>query len=161
MSRRCTVNGESCGFHAALLLVVCAPAEHYRFRHFGPEEGLATAVTGLLQDRTGFLWIATSNGLFRYDGARFQRYGTEDGLPSAQIRNLHESADGTLWVTTGRGLARLRKKSFEPIPILALNGTPDLRAIGSTAGGKLYVGYSAGLLAGEIGLRMPTRIWNA
>ena len=136
---------------SALLLVVCAPAEHYRFRHFGPEEGLATAVTGLLQDRTGFLWIATSNGLFRYDGARFQRYGTEDGLPSVQIRNLHESAEGTLWVTTGRGLARLRNKIFEPVPLAILAGNPDLRAIGSTAGGKLYLGYNGGLLAGEIG----------
>lgn len=137
-------------FTSALLLAVCSPAEHYRFRHFGPEEGLGTAVTALWQDRTGFLWIGTSNGLFRYDGARFQRYGMEDGLPSVQIRNLHESADGTLWVITGRGLARLRHRRFELIPVAALNGSADLAAVAST-GGKLYVGHSNGLLAGQVG----------
>ena len=135
----------------AILLTGNAAAEHYRFRHYGPEDGIGTAITGLLQDRTGFLWIGSSNGLFRYDGARFQRYGVEDGLPSVSIRGLHESAGGTLWVTTGRGLARLHQNVFQPIPTGTAKTNPDLRAIDSTAGGKLYIGYSGGLLAGAIG----------
>lgn len=75
-------------------LASTAAAQHYHFRHFGPEEGLSTAITGLLQDRAGFIWVGSSNGLFRYDGSRFQRYAVEDGLPSVSIRALHESADG-------------------------------------------------------------------
>ena len=42
-------------------------AQRYSFKHYGPEEGLKTAVNRLLQDRDGFLWVGTSNGLFRYD----------------------------------------------------------------------------------------------
>src|ERR1039458_2472546 len=41
--------------------------ERYRFRHFGPNDGLNTAVSRLVQNRAGFLWVATGNGLFRYD----------------------------------------------------------------------------------------------
>jgi signal transduction histidine kinase/ligand-binding sensor domain-containing protein/CheY-like chemotaxis protein len=135
----------------AILLATRLPAEHYRFRHYGPEDGLSTAITGLLQDRTGFLWIGSSNGLFRYDGARFQRYGVEDGLPSVSIRGLHESANGVLWVTTGRGLARLRHNVFESIPTGTAKSNPDLRSIDSTADGTLYIGYNGGLLAAAIG----------
>src|ERR1039458_5526291 len=56
--------------------------ERYRFRHFGPNDGLNTAVSRLVQNRAGFLWVATGNGLFRYDGARVQRFGVEQRLPS-------------------------------------------------------------------------------
>ncbi len=127
-----------------------AAAQHYHFRHFGPEEGLSTAITGLLQDRAGFIWVGSSNGLFRYDGSRFQRYAVEDGLPSVSIRALHESADGTLWVLTGRGLARLRHNVFEPIPTGIVKGNPDLRSIDSGRDGTLYIGYRGGLLSGAI-----------
>ena len=54
-----------------------ASAARYRFRHFGPNDGLNPAVSHLAQDRAGFLRVATGNGLFRYDGARFQRFGVQ------------------------------------------------------------------------------------
>ena len=131
-------------------LAVSATAEHYRFRHYGPEEGLSTAITGLLQDRTGFLWVGTSNGLFRFDGAHFQRFGLEDGLPSVSIRTLTESADGTLWVATGRGLARRRHNGFELVSTGTGQRTPDLRSLESSADGKLYLGFGSGLLEGTM-----------
>jgi len=127
-----------------------ATAEHYRFRHYGPEEGLNTAISRLLQDRTGFLWVGSGNGLFRYDGARFQRFGTEDGLPSASIRALLESPDGTLWVVTGRGLARRKGNSFEIVDTGVGQEASDFHALDSTADGTLYLGYDRGLLVGAI-----------
>ena len=132
-----------------LLLVEAASAQHYRFRHYGPEEGLSTAVSRLLQDRTGFLWVGTGNGLFRYDGARFQHFGTDDGLPSTSIRNLHETPDGTLWVVTGRGVARFRHHSFETVPIQGRRDWVDLHAIASSPDGLLYLGSDRGLLVGK------------
>src|SRR5438552_18984668 len=89
-----------------LLTLVCfgaADVERYRFRHFGPDDGLNTAVNRILQDRSGFLWVGTGNGLFRYDGAGFRRFGVEEGLPSSSIRAMAESPDGALWVLTARG----------------------------------------------------------
>ena len=134
-----------------LLLAQAAWAQHYRFRHYGPEEGLSTAVSRLLQDRTGFLWVGTGNGLFRYDGARFQRFGTGDGLPSTSIRGLHETADGTLWVVTGRGVARFRHHSFEAVPIQGRTEWVDLHAIASSPDGLVYLGSDRGLLVGNTG----------
>ena len=102
-------------FVALLLLARVALAEHFRFRTYGPDEGLSTAMSQLLQDRTGFVWVGTENGLLRYDGARFQRFGVEDGLPSSSIRCLREAPNGTLWVITTKGLARRRGTSFETL----------------------------------------------
>jgi ligand-binding sensor domain-containing protein/DNA-binding response OmpR family regulator/nitrogen-specific signal transduction histidine kinase len=46
------------------------------------ENGLpANNVLGLLEDKRGFLWVSTSNGLSRFDGKVFTNYTVEDGLP--------------------------------------------------------------------------------
>jgi signal transduction histidine kinase/ligand-binding sensor domain-containing protein/ActR/RegA family two-component response regulator len=133
---------------AAMVLVAgTATAEHYRFRNYGPDEGLNTAVSRLLQDRTGFLWVGTGDGLFRYDGARFQRFGTDDGLPSASIRSLLETADGTLWVVTGRGIGRRRGNSFEIVDNGLGNDATDFHALDAAPDGTLYLGYDRGLLS--------------
>src|SRR5580658_6539629 len=93
-------------------------AQRYNFKFYGEEEGLQNlAVQVVLQDRTGFLWVGTQNGLFRYDGSRFTAFGRADGLPAGRIDSLHESADGTLWVGTDYGLARRRGDRFEPVPL--------------------------------------------
>jgi len=133
---------------AALLAAGAVSAERYRFRNYGADEGLNTAVTRLLQDRTGFLWVGTGDGLFRYDGARFQRYGKAEGLPSASIRCLNQSPDGTLWVLTGRGLSRLRGSRFEIVDTGASKDNADYHAIDSTRDGTVYLGFDRGLLAG-------------
>jgi signal transduction histidine kinase/ligand-binding sensor domain-containing protein/CheY-like chemotaxis protein len=133
-----------------LLLVsaFAAAAQHYSFRNHGPDEGLNTTVTQFLQDRTGFLWVATGNGLFRYDGARFERFGPESGLPSASIRHLHEAADGVLWAATSRGLARVRHGTFEAVDI----GVPieefGVYSVATDSGGTVYVGLEHGMLVG-------------
>jgi signal transduction histidine kinase/ActR/RegA family two-component response regulator/streptogramin lyase len=130
---------------ALLLLAGCAMAEHYRFRHYGLEEGLNTAVSGLLQDHTGYIWVGTGHGLFRYDGTRFQGFGTEDGLPSTSIRMLQETPDGVLWVATGRGLARFRNAAFEKIPLDPHKVGSDLHAIAAAGDGRLFVASERGV----------------
>src|SRR5579862_8221126 len=82
-------------------------AQRYSFKFYGEEEGLQNlAVQVVLQDRAGFLWAGTQNGLYRYDGNRFVRFGIAEGLAGARIESLHESIDATLWVGTRTGLAR-------------------------------------------------------
>jgi len=139
---------------AVLLFAAGAAAERYRFRNYGGDEGLNTAVSAILQDRVGFLWIGTGNGLYRYDGARFQRFGTESGLPSTSIRGLHESSDGALWVVTGRGVARLRHGAFETLDLGIGADRVNLKAIGS-GDGKIYLGTDQGLLGGTLGTGDP------
>ena len=79
----------------------------FAFRTYAEEDGLGNlTIECLLQDRTGFLWVGTQDGLFRFDGSRFVRFGREEGLPSTRINCLHETADGTLYAGTRSGLAR-------------------------------------------------------
>lgn len=60
------------------------------------------------------LWIGTSDGLVLWRDGRAVRLGTQQGLPSAQIRGLAATADGTLWVRTESGLASSRDgQSFQ------------------------------------------------
>jgi signal transduction histidine kinase/ligand-binding sensor domain-containing protein/ActR/RegA family two-component response regulator len=126
-------------------LVGVAAAERYRFQTFGPEEGLSAAVGRVLQDRTGFLWVSTSDGLFRYDGSRFRRFGVEDGLPSPQILHLAEADDGTLWVLTGRGLARWRSSGFEPVAVPPESDGVEWSAM-AVSGHTMYIGTNRGLM---------------
>src|SRR5580692_5736204 len=91
-------------------------AQRYNFKFYGEEEGLKNlAVQAVLQDRAGFLWVGTQDGLYRYDGNHFTAFTTRDGLPGTRIEALHESADGSLWVSTDRGLARRAHERFESV----------------------------------------------
>ena len=64
-------------------------------------------VEEIYQDRAGYLWIATWEGLNRFDGRRFERYGPEHGLPPRVLNAIGEDPGGTLWIgTNGSGLAR-------------------------------------------------------
>lgn len=71
-------------------------------------EGLSqSAVSSLVEDKNGFLWIGTLNGLNRFDGQNFKQYFSDEsgnGLPSSFIRSLALTPDGNLLVGTDKGL---------------------------------------------------------
>lgn len=70
-------------------LLGAEPQGRFLFKTYGIEEGLMEPALGTrVQDRAGFLWIASENGLLRYDGATFRRWGTSAGLPSSFIHAL-------------------------------------------------------------------------
>jgi len=118
--------------------------QRYSFKRYDQSSGLPNQnVRTLLQDRAGFLWIGTDNGLYRYDGRRYRTFSIVDGLPGARVDALHQTNDGTIWVATSAGLARLRGERFE-----ALNIAPgrSVYALASDGLGRLYVGTGKGLL---------------
>lgn len=83
-----------------------------RFRSWSTEDGLSqVSAIDLLPDREGFLWIATQDGLNRFDGHRFQIWRHDGGDPQTLSDNyvlaLTQSADGAIWAGTQNGLNRL------------------------------------------------------
>jgi diguanylate cyclase (GGDEF)-like protein len=115
------------------------------FRTFGEEEGGAQAVAEvLMQDRAGFLWAGTADGLYRYDGRQLAHFGVPDGLPSARVTALHETPDGRLYVGTTAGLARLDGVAFRPLGPAAGLPASTVTAIAS-GGGSLFIGTAKGL----------------
>ncbi len=67
----------------------------------------------LIQDRDGFLWLATSGGLIRYDGYDVKVYKkSPNSVSSDNIDSLHEDEDGILWIcTVGGGLNKFDKET--------------------------------------------------
>jgi diguanylate cyclase (GGDEF)-like protein len=61
-------------------------------------------VNAIAQDRFGYLWVGTENGLYRYDGREFRQFGAPDGLHSHTIQSLYASPDGTLFVGSTNGI---------------------------------------------------------
>ncbi|MDJ0841400.1 MAG: two-component regulator propeller domain-containing protein [Acidobacteriota bacterium] len=91
--------------------------ERLRFETLGLNQGLSqTYVFDILQDRHGFMWFATQDGLNRYDGYEFKVYNQEpftpDSLSDNQVSELFESSRGVLWITTSdRVLHRFERKT--------------------------------------------------
>ena len=127
-----------------------APAQRYNFRIYGDAEGLTDPnVNSMLQDHAGFLWVATNNGLFQFDGHRFRRYGVESGLPSSEAWTLLETSDGTLWVVTRGGVVRRVRDRFEGVSIGSNRlpfGMNDLAEDKTSAGHGVFLTTKEGLL---------------
>ena len=93
---------------------VAAPDADRRleFDHLLPEHGLSTATLySLLQDRRGFLWIGTEDGLNRFDGHRFETFHHDPNDPGTLASNdvsfILEDREGAFWLATwGGGLDR-------------------------------------------------------
>lgn len=89
------------------------PPAATRFEHLALEDGLSqNAVLDLLQDRQGFLWVATQDGLNRYDGYGFAVFKNDPENPSTlsfnSVLTLLEDRTGHIWIGTwGGGLNRL------------------------------------------------------
>jgi len=94
-----------------------ASAQHFTFRHYGQDEGLRNLdVFKVIQEEAGILWIATENGLFRYDGSEFHRFGAQDGIQETLILSLFQDASGRIWITTNDHIYFLSGNRFEAIP---------------------------------------------
>ncbi|QKG53635.1 two-component regulator propeller domain-containing protein [Hymenobacter sp. BRD67] len=79
----------------------------------------------LLQDRQGYLWLGTAEGLVRYDGSRFVTLTTRDGLAENFVTGLWEDpASGALWVLHHEGSrsVRLAGDAFRAAPTTTRGG---------------------------------------
>ncbi|OLY92322.1 Signal transduction histidine kinase [Cnuella takakiae] len=105
------------------LPVVCfAGSPQPYFRHYGVEQGLSNnRVRCTLQDRFGFLWVGTADGLNRFDGYQFRIFRNSPGdggsLGDNYINSLVPAPDGALLVATNTGLYRFdyATEKFRPL----------------------------------------------
>jgi ligand-binding sensor domain-containing protein/anti-sigma regulatory factor (Ser/Thr protein kinase) len=98
-------------------------SSQYIFRHIDQQDGLLhNMVSSMVQDKHGFMWIATANGIQRFDGFRFVDY--EDKLKkfsySPIVRNIYADNKNNIWIAgsqlacinaiTGRGVVYSEKE---------------------------------------------------
>jgi ligand-binding sensor domain-containing protein len=76
------------------------------------QKGLsANTVYCVMQDKYGYLWFGTWDGLNKFDGYSFTTYNRKNGLSSETINSLLETDDGNLWIGTDEGLNYLNRKT--------------------------------------------------
>ena len=56
-----------------------------------------------LQDKKGYIWVATDAGVSRFDGTMFENFSVDDGLPDNQILQLKEDSKGRIWFLSLNG----------------------------------------------------------
>ncbi len=83
--------------------------EHYYFKNLSVQNGLSqNTVNTILQDKQGFMWFGTKDGLNRYDGLSFRKFKHDDrsqrSIGNNFITALYEDEKGNIWVGTDVGL---------------------------------------------------------
>ena len=128
-----------------------------RFEHIGVEDGLSqSTVTAILQDRRGFLWFGTEDGLNRYDGYTFTVFKPDPDDPNSisdrWIHALYEGRDGSIWIGTrlgglnhfdpvSGGFTHYQHNPADPSTI----SSNKINAIYEDSNGILWVGTESGL----------------
>ncbi|MDW7693619.1 two-component regulator propeller domain-containing protein [Flammeovirgaceae bacterium SG7u.111] len=87
---------------------VFSQTEQVKFEHFSIDNGISqSTIRSLMQDKNGFVWVATQDGLNKYDGYQFTNYYFDPNISGTLSNNfvmdLLEDCDGGIWVGTRRG----------------------------------------------------------
>jgi diguanylate cyclase (GGDEF)-like protein len=129
-----------------LLLSAGVRAQEYSLRAFGNAEGLNNlAVRQVYQDRLGFIWVSTENGIFRYDGERFEAFGVTEGIPPTSGAAFGEAPDGSLLTGGTFGLYHLVGNRFEKIAA-TFETVSWAQGIQSDGKGHTFIGTDSGLV---------------
>jgi len=123
-----------------------------------PESLSSNYVNTIMEDDTGYLWIATDNGLNRYDryNNKFRVYMHEpddtNTIPDNLIRTVFRDKKGTIWAGTGKGLARYNPRDDTFTNFIHL-GSPETEGVEITVNTiyeynnkYLYLGTNSGLI---------------
>jgi LytS/YehU family sensor histidine kinase/ligand-binding sensor domain-containing protein len=130
-----------------LLLIQCAPAvqaqSRYHFSTLTMDQGLSSDyVWSMCQDKYGFMWIGTVNGVNRYDGHGIRKYFHDPkdsfSLPGNAVFWIHRDETGDLWFACGiygvvkynyakdrfekfEGYEKMKKQTGLPAPVWRIN----------------------------------------
>ena len=146
------------GILLTYILVSNAVQADAHFRHITTADGISSdRVFSVIQDKAGYIWLGTENGLDRYDGYHVITYKHDAADPASlsanQVRGLYEDKSGRLWVGSyGGGLDLYDPKTGafkhyrhteENIGSISSN---NIWSLGGTPDGKIIIGtFDAGI----------------
>ncbi len=131
-------------------------SQDFPVQHISIGEGLSNVNTSVIhQDKYGFLWVGTEDGLNRYDGYSFKVFknvpGNEQSLIDNRIWDLAEDKDGNLWIATFEGISyfdRLQNKfvnyDLEVLTAEKPEQFPKAVSINVTSDGTVWAGSIGG-----------------
>lgn len=127
--------------------------DHFEISHF--KLPIETVALDMLEDSSGFLWIGSKNGLWRYDGGHFKQYKRNPkdstSITDNFISCLYEDKSGVLWVGTyGGGLLKYDRNCDCFQRYIHDENNPnslsfdEIKAIFETSDNQLYIGTDGG-----------------
>ncbi len=114
------------------------------FSRFGKTQGMASnTVFQSARDQQGFLWIATQNGLQRYDGDRFLTFqhvpGDTSSLPKNPVNHLFIDSKNRLWLTFDKVAGFFDKQRFRFSAVKLAANVDNIRKIMTDEEGQVII----------------------
>jgi ligand-binding sensor domain-containing protein len=106
------------------------------------------------QDKVGYIWVATTAGLSRFDGRQFVNYTLSDGLLSLKVDGIFQDSKDRLWFGTNAGMVQFKNNRFITYPTndnLNISGVPNFI---ETKNNRLWACTSKGVY------EFADSIWN-
>ncbi|MFN1834370.1 two-component regulator propeller domain-containing protein [Balneola sp. MJW-20] len=128
---------------AVLLMILWGNsfAQKYPFRTYSIEQGLTESVVyDIEQDSDGYIWLATSFGLTRYDGVVTTSYFEENGLNNNTLHSVYEDNFGRLWIGSESGVNYWEEDSIQKEPDLDALQSSTILSIFQDSNGALWFG---------------------
>ncbi|MGK7392113.1 MAG: two-component regulator propeller domain-containing protein [Candidatus Cyclobacteriaceae bacterium M2_1C_046] len=112
-----------------LLIFTEALSQELHFRQYElPGEFRDESINVILQTSDNFIWLGTSNGLFRFDGSAYRHF-LQDSSDSNNISALYEDDNGVVWIGYNSGkIGKFKGKGF--VPFLPEEGFPRVPVTG-------------------------------
>ncbi len=93
-------------------------SQELTYQKYTVADGLPqTQVMQILQDGKGYIWIATKNGISRFDGIEFTNYTMKEGLPDGLIYSIYIDKNDTVWALSKSGMSKFTGNRFIHYPI--------------------------------------------
>ena len=141
-----------------VLMITRAQATNVIFDRITMDSGLSSSsVTSILKDRTGYVWVGTTEGLNRYDGYTFKVFlpvpDCPESIQSSSIDKLFEDSDGGIWIFfSSGGISRYDRGSDTFLNFTKEWLRQQLRVYGSptcfsaSVPGHIFIGTENGML---------------
>lgn len=129
------------GLFISTTSVAVLSAQRFPFSTISVKDGLPqSSVFRIVQDKQGYIWMATEAGLCRYDGYKFVTYSIHNGLGSKFVSDIKFDAKGNLWVSTmGRGISQFNGKTFNRIDKSSGLPSNQIRSLEFTDEGDIFI----------------------
>jgi ligand-binding sensor domain-containing protein/two-component sensor histidine kinase len=128
---------------------VAEPEWTYMARSWQSQNGLPEQTAqAFAESRDGYLWVGTTGGLLRFDGAGFHlfNHANTPAFQDDDVFSLLAARDGTLWIgTSGSGLIEWRNGVFRALPAQRGQSTAYVRAMTEDRNGRLWIATDGGL----------------
>ncbi|WP_179348328.1 hybrid sensor histidine kinase/response regulator transcription factor [Winogradskyella pacifica] len=137
-------------FLCVVITLSTEQAYSQNFERISNKEGFnQNTVNAIEQDKYGFLWYATPNGLIRYDGYEFKTFSTqskgEQAISSNNITYLFNDKDGILWIGTNVGV-NIYVPWLERFFTVPINYNIDVNKIDTKNDGYVWITSSKQLI---------------